>query len=106
MNKFSVVSVSRKKTQELRIKGRRIDYQDKAMILKFKFRRSGYPRGIKYQARRASMQVTKLKRFKAAKAKNRVHINEQLKLPIMEYQPIPPHALSKTGLAMLQKIRD
>ena len=44
------------------------------------------------------MQVTKLKRFKAAKAKTRVYHYKQLVLPIMEYPPIPTHALSKTRL--------
>ena len=42
---FSYTSI-KKKTQELRIEGRKIAYQDKAGILGFKFRRSGYPRGI------------------------------------------------------------
>ena len=52
------------------------------------------------------MQVTKLKRFKVAKAKTRVHLYKQLVLSIMEYPPIPTHALSKTRLAMLQKIQN
>ena len=67
-NKFAVIPVSRRKTHELVIERRRIEYKDKARILGFKFRRSGYPRGIEDQARRASMQVTKLKRFRAANA--------------------------------------
>ena len=52
------------------------------------------------------MQVTKLKRFKAAKAKTRVHLYKQLVLPKMEYPPIPTHALSKTRLATLQRIQN
>ena len=49
-------------------------YEEK-WILGFKFRRSGYPRGIEDQARKASMQVTKLKRFRAANAKTRCFTN-------------------------------
>ena len=45
------------------------------------------------------MQVIKLKKFKAAKAKTRLHLYKQLILPIMEYLPIPTHALSKGRLA-------
>ena len=52
------------------------------------------------------MQVTKLKRFKAAKAKTRLHQYKQLLLPIMEYPPIPTNALSKTRLAALQMIQN
>ena len=48
------------------------------------------------------MQVTKLKRFRAANAKTRVHLYKQLVLPIMEYPPVPTHALSKSKLATLQ----
>ena len=52
------------------------------------------------------MQVTKLKRFRAAKAKTRMHLYKQLVLPIMEYPPVPTHALFKSRLAMLQRIRN
>ena len=106
MNKFAVVPVSRRKTHELVIERRRMEYKDKARTLGFKFRRSGYPRGIEDQARRVSMQVNKLKRFRAANAKNRVHLYKQLVLPIMEYPPVPTHALSKSRLATLQRIQN
>ena len=42
MNKFAVIPVSRRKTNELIIERRKIEYRDKARILGFKFRRSGY----------------------------------------------------------------
>ena len=105
MNKFAVTPVSSRKTYELVIERRRIENKDKARILGFKFRRSGYPRGIEDQARRANMQVTKLKRFRAAKAKTNVHLYKQLVLPIMKYPPILTYALSKSGFAMLQRIQ-
>ena len=75
MNKIAVISVSKRKTHELVIERRRVEYKDKARILGFKFRRSGYPRGMEDQARRASKQVTKLKRFRAAKAKMCINTN-------------------------------
>ena len=74
-----------------RKEGRRIDNQVKARILELKFKRSGYPREVEYQARRTSTQVTKLKRLKAAKAKT------------IEYPPIPIYVLSKTRLKMPQR---
>ena len=83
MNKFAVIPVSIRKTHELVVERRRIEYKDKARILGFKFRRSGFPRGIEDQDRRASMEVTKLKRFRAANAKTRVHLYKQLVLPII-----------------------
>ena len=46
----------------------------KPRILEFKFRRSEYLRGIDDQAKRGSMLVTKLKRFRDEKAKTRVHL--------------------------------
>ena len=49
MKKFAVIPVPRRKTQELFIE-RRVEYKDKARILGFKFRRSGYPRGIEEPA--------------------------------------------------------
>ena len=51
MNKLAVIPVSRRKTHELVIERRRIEYRDMAKILGFKFRRSGYPRGIEDRAR-------------------------------------------------------
>ena len=57
MKKIAVIPVSRRKTHELVIERRRIDYKDKA---------SGYSRGIEDQARRTSMQVTALNRFRDA----------------------------------------
>ena len=87
MNKFAVIPVSRRKTYEL-IERRKIEYKVKTRILGFKFKRSGYSRGIEDQARRASMQVTKLKRFRAANDKTRVHLYKQLVLPIMNTQRI------------------
>ena len=74
INKIAVIPVSSRKTHELVIERRKVEYKDKARTLGFKFRRTGYPRGIEDQARRASMQVTKLKRFKAANAKIRIHL--------------------------------
>ena len=99
MNKFSVVPVSIRKTHKLRIEGQRIDYQDKARILRSKFRRSEYPREIEDKAK-------KLKRFKAAKPKTRIHLYKQLLLPIIEYPSILTHALFKTRLSTLQKIQN
>ena len=52
------------------------------------------------------MQAMNLKRFKAAKAKTRVHLYKQAVLPIMEYPPIPTYALSKSKLATLQRIQN
>ena len=46
MNKIAVISVSKRKTHELVIERRRVEYKDKARILGFKFKTSGYPRGI------------------------------------------------------------
>ena len=106
MTKFAMIPVSRNKTHELVRERRRVEYKDKVRILGFKFRRSRYPRGIEDQARRASMQVTKLKRFRAANAKTRVHLYKQLVLPIMEYPPVPTHALSKGRLVTLQRIQN
>ena len=83
MNKFAVIPVSRRKIHELVIERRKVEYKDKARTLGFKFRRTGYPRGIEDQARRASMQVTKLKRFRAENAKTSVHLYKQLVLPII-----------------------
>ena len=94
MNKFAVILVSRRKTHELIIERKRIEYKDKARILGFKFRKSEYSRGIEDQVRRARMQVTKLKKFRAANAKTRLHLYKQLVLSIMEYPPVPTHALS------------
>ena len=67
-------------------------------------RTSGYPRGIEDQVRKASMQVTKLKRFRAANAKTMVHLYKQLVLPIMEYPTVTTNALSKSRLATLQRV--
>ena len=55
MKKFAVIPVFRRKTHELVIERRKIEYQNKARILGFKFRRSRYPRVIEDQARRASI---------------------------------------------------
>ena len=52
------------------------------------------------------MEVTKLKRFRAANAKSRVHLYKQLVLPIMEYPPIQTHVLSKSRLVMLQRVQN
>ena len=76
-----------KKTHELVLERRRMEYSEKARILKFKLRKSEYSRGIEDQARTTSMQVTKLKRFKA---KTRVQLYKQLVLPIIEYPPVDP----------------
>lgn len=42
------------------------------------------------------MQETKLKGFKAAKTKMRVHLYKHLLLKTIEYPLIPIHVLSKT----------
>ena len=52
------------------------------------------------------MQVTKLKRFRAAKAKTRLHLYKQLVLAIIEYPPVPTHALFKIRITMLQRIQN
>ena len=64
MKNFAVIPVSRRKIQELVIERTIVEYKYEAKILGFKFRRSGYQRGIGDQDRRDSMQVTKLKRFR------------------------------------------
>ena len=69
------------------------EYKRKAKILRFKI--SEFLRRIKDKAQRTSLQVTKLKSFKAAKAKMQVHLYKQFLLPIKEYLPISIHTPSK-----------
>ena len=96
MNEFSVVAVSRRKSHELVIRRRRIEYHDKTRILGFKFRKLGYPRYIENRAGKASMQLTKLKRFKAVKAKTNSYF----------YQSCNTHQFEIMHYLKLQRIQN
>ena len=75
MNKFLVVPSPEEKPMNS-------EQKDKEQIIKrqlgFKFKRSGYPRGIEHLPKRDSVHMAKLKRFKAVKAMTRVHLYKHL----------------------------
>ena len=80
--------------------------QPRGRILGLHISKHGFTPHITERRAQASRALTKLYRFYNFHQKIKTHLLKTLTLPIIDYPPIPTHALSNTQISRLQKIQN
>lgn len=106
LNKFTPLRLGNTNGEPLVVDGDVVEFQGEGKTLGLKVTRTGYIKHIDDRRRRAMSSFIKLFRFKEMSTKIKTHLVKALVLPVLEYPPIPTHALSNRQVSRLQKIQN
>lgn len=105
-NKFKIIPLAKKLTAPIIVNGEIIPYANECNMLGLKITRSGYSKFMKEKTGRTKQLITKLKRFRNLKHSNKKLLYLSLVRPVLEYPPVPTHALNKTSIKTMQTIQN
>lgn len=100
--KFTVMRIGAKTHEDIITDTDTHRTQSQGRALGLKITNSGYTRHVQERRNLASHNLTKLKRFHQMPTKIKTHLVKALILPILDYPPVPIHALSNTQISTLQ----
>lgn len=106
LNKFKVIPLAKRVTSPLIVDGDLMEYNTQGTVLGLKITSTGYSSHMTEKRGRANDLLTKLKRFSNLSEKNKRQLYLSLIRGILEYPPVPIHALSKTQIEFLQRIQN
>lgn len=106
INKFKIIPIAKNKTEPVIANGDLYPYATEGQLLGLKITKTGYKSFIQEKTRKAQATLTKLYRFRRLSTKNKKKLYMVLIKPILEYPPVPIHALSKTNIKQMQIIQN
>lgn len=106
INKFTIIPIGRTASEPVIINGDIYPYSTEGNVLGLKITRTGYKNFIKNKIQILNTTLTKLKRFYNLNSNNKKKLYMALVRSILEYPPIPLHAMKKTTLKDLQRIQN
>lgn len=106
ITKFSILRLGARGQDELIIDEDLYDTQARGKILGLNISTTGFTPHVTQRKILATKALTKLYRFYNFPQKIKVHLVKTLILPILDYPPIPTHALSKRQISKLQIIQN
>lgn len=103
INKFTVIRLGSRKNEQIITHNDNIyETTNKGKILGLNITSSGYNKHIEARKNQAIQTLTKLYRFQNMPTNIKVHLVKTLILPVLDYPPIPTHAMSQNQLSQLQ----
>lgn len=107
INKFTVIRLgARKNEQIITHKDNIYETTHNGKILGLNISSSGYYQHIKVRKNQATQTLRKLYRFYEMPTKIKVHLVKTLILPVLDYPPIPIHAMSQNQISQLQRTQN
>lgn len=106
LTKFTIIRMGAKIQDQLIIEEDLYETGTQGKILGLKISTTGYTPHVTERTAIASRNLTKLYRFNNFPQKIKTHLVKTLILPVLDYPPIPTHALSKRQISRLQKIQN
>ena len=105
INKFTPLHIACKTNEPLNINGREIPFCEEGTSLGLTIS-NGYISHVKSRKIKADVALNKIYRLKGLPENIKIHLVKALILPIIQYPPIPLHAISDNQLSKLQKIQN
>lgn len=106
LTKFTPLHLGARITNPLIIDEDPIEFKSEGKCLGLLITINGYNKHIQDRNNKALAALKKLYRLQHMPEKIKIHLVKALVLPILEYPPIPTHALSQTQVSKLQKIQN
>lgn len=106
ITKFTPLHLGARITTPLNVNDNPIEFKNIGKCLGLKITNTGYYKHITDRCNSASAALKKLNTLYNMPEKIKVHLVKALILPILDYPPIPIHAMSKTQISKLQKIQN
>lgn len=106
INKFKVIPIGKLNPAPLLVEGDVYQYTNEGIVLGLKITKTGYKTFIKEKLIRLRNTLTKLKELNSLSTANKRKLYLALVRSIIEYPPIPLHAMKKTNIYELQKIQN
>lgn len=106
INKFKVIPIGNLNPAPLIVEGDIFQYTNEGTVLGLKITKTGYKTFIKEKTKRLGNILTKLRELKSLSISNKMKLYKTLMRSILEYPPIPLHAMSTTNIYELQKIQN
>ena len=105
-NKFKVIKLGHRTGPHLIVENQRKEFSNSGKALGLAISTQGYNANTTERTNRANAALKTLYRFKDMNTKIKTHLVKTLILPIIDYPPIPTHALSNKQISKLQKIQN
>lgn len=105
-NKFSILRLGARAHEQVITAQDVHETQNKGKILGLNISTRGYIPHVTERRALAARALTKLYRFYNFPQKTKTHLVKTLILPIIDYPPVPTHALSNTQISRLQIIQN
>ena len=106
INKFTPLHIGCTKTIPLSIDDKNIEFKKEGISLGLTISNTGYTSHINKRKIKANAALSKIYRLNKLPEKIKIHLVKSLILPIIQYPPIPLHALSNNQIGRLQKTQN
>ncbi len=103
-NKFKIIPLAQKKTEDIEINGRVINKSKEGTMLGLKLNTTGIIPHITERIRKTNAVLTNLYRFRSLTPHIKTTLVKTLVLPVLEYPPIPLICASKTQKLKMQLV--
>ena len=104
--KDSMLSVARRAPGEVIVRGRQHQYSAEVKCLGLRMNSHGFKPQVRYNCRKASAALGKLKRFRAIPWKHKRRLYTAFVRPVLEYPSVPLHAGTDRSMKQLQAVQN
>ena len=104
--KMRIITARRRKPSRFVVDGVRLQTQQSGKLLGCRLKWSGAKSQVTHNARKARLQLSKLRRFHALPAPTKRHLYVALVRSVLEYPPVPLHTSSKGAMYELQVVQN
>lgn len=106
VNKFKIINIRRRKTDDIFINDQHVPYSNSGKILGLNFSTCSYRSQVTTRCILAKQQLTKILRFHNLSIKNKTKLYLALVRSTLLYPPIPLHTLKNSPMLKLQRIQN
>ena len=106
VNKFSIIPISSFRNEDLIIDDDAQNFKTSGKILGLKISNTSYISHVSERKGKAIYALSRLFRLRKLPSRIKLHLVKTLVLPVLDYPPIPTHALSKTQTLILQRVQN
>ena len=106
MQKFTIIPISRYHPPPVTINNRDIQYSPRGKLLGLQLSSTGLKAHVTARAAQAQKTLDKMKRFSACSEKTKLRLYKTIVKPVLEYPPVPMHAISNNLMIKLQVVQN
>lgn len=106
INKFTVIPLGSRRNADLVVYFNLVYFENTGTVLGQKINTHGFSKQTKHRKNKATHAQTKLYKLGNLPQTIKIHLMKALVIPVIDYPPIPTHALSNTQIRTLQSVQN